>query len=143
MFSGVFPRCGGEKGIRTLDTVPRIHDFQSCALDQLSHLSTFNYSVFSADMHDFQLATLDFQLYYPFSVPTASPQWFHCFQRCNNPGIFLRVLCQKFPSCCCRPFPLNRRSTHRTALDGDCMLSEVLAAFPVLTPGSVYPLPAN
>ncbi len=34
-------RCffGGEKGIRTLDTVPRIHDFQSCALDQLSHLS--------------------------------------------------------------------------------------------------------
>ena len=31
---------GGEKGIRTLDTVPRIHDFQSCALDQLSHLST-------------------------------------------------------------------------------------------------------
>ncbi len=25
---------GGEKGIRTLDTVPRIHDFQSCALDQ-------------------------------------------------------------------------------------------------------------
>ena len=32
--------CGGEKGIRTLDTVPRIHDFQSCALDQLSHLST-------------------------------------------------------------------------------------------------------
>lgn len=30
---------GGEKGIRTLDTVPRIHDFQSCALDQLSHLS--------------------------------------------------------------------------------------------------------
>ena len=32
-------RFGGEKGIRTLDTVPRIHDFQSCALDQLSHLS--------------------------------------------------------------------------------------------------------
>ena len=31
---------GGEKGIRTLDTVPRIHDFQSCAFDQLSHLST-------------------------------------------------------------------------------------------------------
>ena len=61
MFSGVFPRCGGEKGIRTLDTVPRIHDFQSCALDQLSHLSTFNYSVFPADMHDFQSATLDFQ----------------------------------------------------------------------------------
>ena len=61
MFSGVFPRCGGEKGIRTLDTVPRIHDFQSCALDHLSHLSTFYYSVFSADMHDFQLATLDFQ----------------------------------------------------------------------------------
>ena len=30
---------GGEKGIRTLDTVPRIHDFQSCAFDQLSHLS--------------------------------------------------------------------------------------------------------
>ena len=30
---------GGERGIRTLDTVPRIHDFQSCALDQLSHLS--------------------------------------------------------------------------------------------------------
>ena len=25
---------GGKKGIRTLDTVPRIHDFQSCALDQ-------------------------------------------------------------------------------------------------------------
>ena len=31
---------GAEKGIRTLDTVPRIHDFQSCALDQLSHLCT-------------------------------------------------------------------------------------------------------
>ncbi len=30
---------GGEKGIRTLVTVPRKHDFQSCALDQLSHLS--------------------------------------------------------------------------------------------------------
>ena len=25
---------GAERGIRTLDTVPRIHDFQSCALDQ-------------------------------------------------------------------------------------------------------------
>ena len=31
--------CGGEKGIRTLDTISSIHDFQSCALDQLSHLS--------------------------------------------------------------------------------------------------------
>ena len=30
---------GGEKGIRTLDTISSIHDFQSCALDQLSHLS--------------------------------------------------------------------------------------------------------
>ena len=30
---------GGEKGIRTLVTVPRKHDFQSCAFDQLSHLS--------------------------------------------------------------------------------------------------------
>ena len=29
---------GAEKGIRTLVTVPRKHDFQSCALDQLSHL---------------------------------------------------------------------------------------------------------
>ena len=29
---------GAERGIRTLDTIPRIHDFQSCALDQLSHL---------------------------------------------------------------------------------------------------------
>ena len=32
--------CGGEKGIRTLDDIPAIHDFQSCAFDQLSHLST-------------------------------------------------------------------------------------------------------
>ncbi len=29
---------GAEKEIRTLDDVPAIHDFQSCALDQLSHL---------------------------------------------------------------------------------------------------------
>ena len=29
---------GAEKGIRTLVTVPRKHDFQSCAFDQLSHL---------------------------------------------------------------------------------------------------------
>ena len=29
---------GAERGIRTLDTIPSIHDFQSCALDQLSHL---------------------------------------------------------------------------------------------------------
>ena len=34
--------CGGELGIRTLDTVPRIHDFQSCAFDQLSQLSKRN-----------------------------------------------------------------------------------------------------
>ncbi len=39
-FISHFLCLGGEKGIRTLDTVPRIHDFQSCALDQLSHLST-------------------------------------------------------------------------------------------------------
>ena len=26
--------CGAERGIRTLDTIPGIHDFQSCALDQ-------------------------------------------------------------------------------------------------------------
>ena len=32
--------CGAERGIRTLDTIPGIHDFQSCALDQLSHLCT-------------------------------------------------------------------------------------------------------
>ena len=38
-FISHFLCLGGEKGIRTLDTVPRIHDFQSCALDQLSHLS--------------------------------------------------------------------------------------------------------
>ena len=25
---------GAERGIRTLDTIPGIHDFQSCALDQ-------------------------------------------------------------------------------------------------------------
>ena len=29
---------GAEEGIRTLVTVPRKHDFQSCAFDQLSHL---------------------------------------------------------------------------------------------------------
>ena len=33
-FISHFLCLGGEKGIRTLDTVPRIHDFQSCALDQ-------------------------------------------------------------------------------------------------------------
>ena len=32
-------RFGGEKGIRTLGDVSATHDFQSCALDQLSHLS--------------------------------------------------------------------------------------------------------
>ena len=31
---------GGEKGIRTLEYIPALHDFQSCAFDQLSHLST-------------------------------------------------------------------------------------------------------
>ena len=30
---------GGEKGIRTLEYIPALHDFQSCAFDQLSHLS--------------------------------------------------------------------------------------------------------
>lgn len=30
---------GGEKGIRTPDRVTPIHDFQSCAFDQLGHLS--------------------------------------------------------------------------------------------------------
>ena len=29
---------GAGTGFRTLVTVPRKHDFQSCALDQLSHL---------------------------------------------------------------------------------------------------------
>jgi hypothetical protein len=30
---------GGESGIRTLDTLTGIHDFQSCALDHLGELS--------------------------------------------------------------------------------------------------------
>ena len=30
---------GGERGIRTLERIPPLHDFQSCAFDQLSHLS--------------------------------------------------------------------------------------------------------
>ena len=37
-YSGTFH--GGEKGIRTLEYIPALHDFQSCAFDQLSHLST-------------------------------------------------------------------------------------------------------
>jgi hypothetical protein len=37
---------GGESGIRTLDTLTGIHDFQSCALDHLGELSKNN-SVFS------------------------------------------------------------------------------------------------
>ena len=38
---------GGETGIRTLETLPRLHDFQSCAFDQLSHLSIACYELFS------------------------------------------------------------------------------------------------
>ena len=35
---------GGERGIRTLGTrFVGTHDFQSCAFDQLSHLSMINY----------------------------------------------------------------------------------------------------
>src|SRR5665811_2071752 len=30
---------GGEGGIRTLETVARLHDFQSCSLSRLGHLS--------------------------------------------------------------------------------------------------------
>ena len=30
---------GGERGIRTLERFHPLHDFQSCAFDQLSHLS--------------------------------------------------------------------------------------------------------
>ena len=30
---------GGERGIRTLGTIASTHDFESCAFDQLSHLS--------------------------------------------------------------------------------------------------------
>jgi hypothetical protein len=37
---------GGESGIRTLDTLTGIHDFQSCALVQLGELSVYNYSIF-------------------------------------------------------------------------------------------------
>ena len=33
---------GGERGIRTLGEFNPTHDFQSCALDQLSHLSKLN-----------------------------------------------------------------------------------------------------
>lgn len=31
--------CGGEEGIRTLETLAGLHDFQSCALDQLGDFS--------------------------------------------------------------------------------------------------------
>ena len=34
-----FLYSGGEREIRTLGTFDSSHDFQSCALDQLSHLS--------------------------------------------------------------------------------------------------------
>ena len=37
--SAILNSNGGETGIRTLVTIPSKHDFQSCALDQLSHLS--------------------------------------------------------------------------------------------------------
>ena len=30
---------GGDEGIRTLETLSRLHDFQSCALDQLGDIS--------------------------------------------------------------------------------------------------------
>ena len=48
---------GGEKGIRTLDTVARIHDFQSCAFDQLGHLST-TMSAFLLYLYFLSLASL-------------------------------------------------------------------------------------
>lgn len=37
---------GGERGIRTLGKFNPTHEFQSCALDQLSHLSNYNTCVF-------------------------------------------------------------------------------------------------
>ena len=41
--------CGGaERGIRTLGTFYRTHDFQSCALGQLSHLCTQQYLIANA-----------------------------------------------------------------------------------------------
>lgn len=38
---------GGKMGIRTPERFYTLHDFQSCALDQLSHLSTYSF-VFAA-----------------------------------------------------------------------------------------------
>lgn len=32
---------GGESGIRTLEDLATLHDFQSCALDQLGELSVY------------------------------------------------------------------------------------------------------
>ena len=54
---------GGEKGIRTLEYIPALHDFQSCAFDQLSHLSKstilqlFFSSVLSDRKHSSRAAT--------------------------------------------------------------------------------------
>ena len=46
---------GGENGIRTHETGYGLHDFQSCALDQLGHLSTrlLYYSRYKRESQDF------------------------------------------------------------------------------------------
>jgi hypothetical protein len=37
-------RSSGESGIRTHETLARLHDFESCAIDQLGHLSICEYT---------------------------------------------------------------------------------------------------
>lgn len=46
---GAFDFCGGDEGIRTLDTVAGILHFQCSALDQLCDVSGFRRSDYSAD----------------------------------------------------------------------------------------------
>jgi hypothetical protein len=44
---GIFPKNGGERGIRTLGAAfDSTHDFQSCSFGQLGHLSKKNFAKF-------------------------------------------------------------------------------------------------
>ena len=70
---------GGETGIRTLETLPRLHDFQSCAFDQLSHLSIACYELFS------QTASLSYQIVWKYARVFLKKSNFFCNEMQKEP----------------------------------------------------------
>ena len=57
--NGAFDFCGGDEGIRTLDTVARIPHFQCGALDQLCDISVSDYSSSADSVADSNASSAD------------------------------------------------------------------------------------